>query len=361
MKERSVLWVTKRYEWHAATSGYDRITRAIAGPFADRDSISYDPRSLARLMRWLVRVAIVRPKQAVRSDSYRATLDFFIRARLLTKRYRILHVTDVEAQLDLIESLKTRKLSVPIIGTCHMPPSRWQNEIRLADRLSSSFSALIVLSSSQKAYFDQRFQGRTFLIPYGVDTQYFKPDVRVRERGLCLFCGFWMRDYPTLARVIEIIHTKDPSVRFEVLIPLPGVDLAREAGLRGGDRVRVRTGVSDEELRMLYASASLLVMPLIDCTTNNTILEANASGLPSVLSDVGGVRDYADETFADFVPAGDAAAMADRVLRRLAEPESMHVRGAAARSFAQERLDWSKVAARTLEAYDECIRDWENR
>ena len=57
-----------------------------------------------------------------------------------------------------------------------------------------------------------------------------------------------------------------------------------------------KSDLGDDDLRQHYQSAALLLLPLRDVTASNAILEALACGLPIVISDVGGARDYVDES-----------------------------------------------------------------
>ena len=50
---------------------------------------------------------------------------------------------------------------------------------------------------------------------------------------------------------------------------------------------RCHAGLSDEQLLALYQSADIGVMPVIDCTANNGLLEMMATGLPVVMTDIG--------------------------------------------------------------------------
>ena len=67
-------------------------------------------------------------------------------------------------------------------------------------------------------------------------------------------------------------------------------------------------GLTDDELLALYQRSSLLLLPLLDATANNAILEAMACGLPIVTTDLPGLGTYVDPSFADLLTAGDVEA-----------------------------------------------------
>src|SRR6185295_6341267 len=87
-----------------------------------------------------------------------------------------------------------------------------------------------------------------------------------------------------------------------------------------GHAVELRGFVSEEEKIALYRGARVFVNPSEKEGWGLTILEANACGVPSVASEVPGLRDAVrhDETGL-LVPYGDVAACAEAILRLLTD------------------------------------------
>jgi glycosyltransferase involved in cell wall biosynthesis/predicted metal-dependent phosphoesterase TrpH len=96
--------------------------------------------------------------------------------------------------------------------------------------------------------------------------------------------------------------------------------------------------LAGDELRIAYASADLFVFPSATDTFGNVVLEAQASGLPVVVSDAGGPRELMlDGETGSVFPAGDGEALVAAV-RRLAEDRGLRARFAEkARHFTLER------------------------
>jgi glycosyltransferase involved in cell wall biosynthesis len=162
-----------------------------------------------------------------------------------------------------------------------------------------------------------------------------------------LFVGQWLRDFATLEAVVRTVQRAAPLTRFRLLLPSDAADR-----WRGRAGVDVLTGVDDATLRRCYREATLLLMPLRDCTANNAILEAMACGLPIVATDVGGVRDYVDECCALLTAPEDADGMAEAVLALLGDVTRREVMGRAARARS-EAFAWPRVADRLLAIYRE--------
>jgi glycosyltransferase involved in cell wall biosynthesis len=76
-----------------------------------------------------------------------------------------------------------------------------------------------------------------------------------------------------------------------------------------------------------------------------------ACGLPSVVSDVGGIRDYVDRNCARLVRAGKPDDMAEAVLHLLRDPVARETMGRAARQRA-ETFAWPRVAQQILSVYE---------
>ena len=109
-------------------------------------------------------------------------------------------------------------------------------------------------------------------------------------------------------------------------------------------------GLSDEQLRGVYQQADIFTMPLTDCTANNSLLEAMACGLPIMVSDLPGVRDYVDETTAILVPVGDDQQFGQR-LRELISDQALRDRLAKMSRASALEFSFPKVARMTQDVY----------
>jgi glycosyltransferase involved in cell wall biosynthesis len=87
------------------------------------------------------------------------------------------------------------------------------------------------------------------------------------------------------------------------------------------------------------------------------LLEAAASGLPAVATNVGGVHEAIVEGRTGFiVPPGDPAAIA-QAMRRVMEMSSQEreAMGQAAAAYARQNFDWTVVMERWERLYDELL------
>jgi glycosyltransferase involved in cell wall biosynthesis len=183
-------------------------------------------------------------------------------------------------------------------------------------------------------------------IPYGVDTAWFTPSEREPGPPRLLFVGHHLRDFAVLREALDALHQRMGAVTVTA-VTLPG---AREL-LPERPWLQVRTGITDEELRAAYRSASLLLLPLTDAAACTSMLEALACGLPVVATEVGGVADYLDEACGALVEPGSAEALVEAASALLASEDLEGPLRSAARARAL-RFSWPDVARRVAALYD---------
>jgi glycosyltransferase involved in cell wall biosynthesis len=252
-----------------------------------------------------------------------------------------------------------------------------------------------------------RWKGRLEIIPYGVDTDIFKP----RERGelrrlfnlpekatLLLWFGrisaMEKADLVPLLRVFERVVARNPGR--ELALVIAGVATPGDAAaLRGfvswrklGDRVVFLTSVEPRVRHLLHASADIFVSP-VDSPQEAlglTPIEALACGVPQVVSDWDGYTDtvedgvtgfrvrtiwarcdedardasYLGKTLWDHLILGQSVAIdlaqLERSLQALIENEDLRRRmGEASRARALRLFDWRVVTRAHEELWAELV------
>ncbi|MFN2508487.1 MAG: glycosyltransferase [Chthoniobacterales bacterium] len=169
------------------------------------------------------------------------------------------------------------------------------------------------------------------ILPRGLDTELFNPARRDPE--------FWRRfdSLPGANEVrllyvgriskekdLDVLATAYRQLRAEGLaVKLFMVGLGPYAtALAEGLPDAVFTGyLAGEELASAYASADVFVFPSTTDTFGNVIIEAQASGLPVVVSDLGGPKELVELGATGFVTkAYDAEELADAIRRLATNP-----------------------------------------
>jgi glycosyltransferase involved in cell wall biosynthesis len=160
-------------------------------------------------------------------------------------------------------------------------------------------------------------------------------------------------DVPTAIRAFAIVAQRHPDAAMTVAGSGPEREaleaLVRELGLDG--RVHFTGRLDNAELPALYRRASVAVNASRVDNFPISLLEAMASGVPIVSTDVVGVPHLvAHESTALLVPPGAPEAMADAILRVTGDRElALKLRHAgieAVQSFA-----WTRVRRRLFDVY----------
>lgn len=153
-----------------------------------------------------------------------------------------------------------------------------------------------------------------------------------------------------LARVLVVI----PEAR--LVLAGKGVrqaqlqEQARELQL--SDRLSFAGYVQDAALAALYQAAAVLAVPSLYEPFGLVALEGMACGKPVVASAVGGLREIVvDGETGLLVPPGNAAALANALLRVLGEPELAARLGAQGQRRARQVYNWAGIARQTVAAY----------
>lgn len=324
-----VFLVSRRWPHHAAHSGYDVLARHVGTPLTVAD----------RAARMLPEAVCDRLRRGMPGyDRASAALELVVARHMASRRdclYHVLYGDNTYNQLSALVGWRGHQ----IVVSYHHPPAKLA--VYAPKRIRGSPSAVIVLGRNQLPCFAGAMPPeRLFVVPYAVDTEFFRPpgDDAGREPGTCLFVGAHLRDFDTLRSVIQDARFVAPGLRF--LLVLHPAHAQEVKGVVG--RFTVYSGLSDTELRRLYQTASLLVLPLSDAVANTTLLEAMACGLPAVVTDVGAVREYAGENEACLVPPHDPGAMLDAIRHLTTDSETRTAMGARARAKAL-RFAWPAV------------------
>ena len=198
---------------------------------------------------------------------------------------------------------------------------------------------------------------RIHILPRGLDTELFTPSRRDenfwKQRGLqdgeigLLYAGRVSKEkkLDLFAAVVRRLRSDGLPVRGLVVGHGPYSAEYEKAFPEG-----IFTGyLAGEELAAAYASADLFVFPSTTDTFGNVILEAQASGLPCVVSDQGGPRELVAHGEDGFVTrGGDLAELCEAARHLCADQKLRSQLGMAARRKVEDR-SWPNAARRFWE------------
>jgi glycosyltransferase involved in cell wall biosynthesis len=253
---------------------------------------------------------------------------------------------------------RSRTDGCALIATAHQPRS-WWTLVHGNPEVARSLDAIVALTDREAGFWEEVLPGRVFISPHGVDVEFFCPAENPPEphsEPRCLVVGHWLRDLRTLADVVDLLLERNPAIGFDFVIPVATRSADELFRVARHDSVVFHADLSDEELRDLYRRSTLLLLPMLDATANNAILEAQACGTPIVSTNIGGIASYVDSSFADLLPGGDVDGIAEAVLQLVESHDELEKRRQAARDHAVQHLAWQHLAPRILEVYESVLR-----
>ncbi len=204
------------------------------------------------------------------------------------------------------------------------------------------------------------------LFPRGIDTQRFHPSKRngyledrygIRAGIKLLYVGRISREknLQHLEKVFRVLVEAHPDVH--LVLAGDGPYLSEMQENMKGLPCTFTGYLEGEDLAAVYASSDLFVFPSTTDTFGNVVLEAQASGIPVIVTDLGGPREnLISGKTGLIVDAGDARAFFEAIDSLIRDPKRMQQMGRAARKYMEDR-SFESAFNRTWKLYRRGDRD----
>jgi phosphatidylinositol alpha 1,6-mannosyltransferase len=256
---------------------------------------------------------------------------------------------------------RLNKLAAPL-------PDAWRERLasfaerqglRVALRFCRLGRALLAPNAELRELLTRETGRPTHLMRRGVDTSLFSPVKRVRGDGAFLI-GYVGRLSPekNVRRLVELerglIEAGAGDFRFLIV----GCGSEREWLERRMRRAEFTGVLRGEALARAYASLDLFVFPSQTDTFGNVVLEAQASGVPCLVSSRGGPRSIIQagaDTCASGMVADTPREFLEATLGLMSQPERLNRMREAAINRARE-FSWEPVFERVYQTYEDCLR-----
>jgi glycosyltransferase involved in cell wall biosynthesis len=171
-----------------------------------------------------------------------------------------------------------------------------------------------------------------------------------------------IKDQLTLVRAFLHLITDDPNARARLRLAMIGDGALRQEAQKivcaAGAESLVWFAGERNDIPELMRGLDLFVLPSLREGISNTILEAMASGLPVIATNVGGNPELVvDGETGMLVPPSDPIAMADAIHSYLKDPAKLVRHGEAGRKRAEEHFSIEKMVQGYLRVYDEVLSE----
>jgi glycosyltransferase involved in cell wall biosynthesis len=216
---------------------------------------------------------------------------------------------------------------------------------------------------------------RVEVVPYGVDTERFKPQrgdrgdvrrtVRAHENDLLIFSAGRLVRKKGFEYLIEAALRLPERIRAVLVIGGAGdldAELRQRAASARHTRIEFVGNLTQDRVADYLAAADLAVVPSVrDDAGNvdglpNIVLEALAAGVPLITTAAGGIGDVVThEETAIVVPERDAAAIGRAIVSLGDEVERRRRLGSEARALVTRQFSWARAAERLEAAYGRAL------
>ena len=241
--------------------------------------------------------------------------------------------------------------------------SAWMRWVTRYTLKRSAFFTSDAQVTCDKAIAFGMYPERTVIFPWGTDIEHFTPRSfqPSNPSTFTLFCSrSWepMYGVDVLAKAFVKVASKDPDVKLILLGGGSQGAKIRQTLMNGGvlDRVHFGGNVAQADLPRWYHSVDLYISPSHVDGSSVTLMEALASGLPCLVSDIQGNREWIEDGVNGWLfRDGDADDLAEKILFAMRHRESFAGIGESARRTAEQKADWKKNFGKLLEAYERIL------
>ena len=288
-------------------------------------------------------------------------------ARLIQEeQIDIIHVNTRVTQV--MASIASRLTGRPFVSTCHgfFKP-------RLSRRVFPCWGrGVIAVSNGVRDHLINDFKldaGKVYLIPNGIDTAQFAVDskterpIKRRQWGaegnpiigiIARLSG--VKGIDVLINAFPLVLAEFPQCRLWIIGEgsekeyLQG--LVENKGLSGRVRFEPIVNRSADILPIF----DVFVMPSLQEGLGLSVMEAQAAGIPVIVSDVGGLPDLVEDNKTGMLfPSGQSDVLAGRIIDVLKQPRKANAMAEAARLRVNKEFSLEHMTTRTLNFYEQYL------
>jgi glycosyltransferase involved in cell wall biosynthesis len=277
--------------------------------------------------------------------------------------------------------LQLGKAGLPLIATVHHPCSvdrvveiqnapnlrqnlgkrRWYSFTRMQGRVARGMTSIVTVSTNSSADIQRDYKVSPDVmrvVPIGVDTLTFRPPTKPRVPGRIVAVSSSDSPIKGVKVLLEAVAKLRTGRDVELVVvgkPNPDGPVSKAVkDLNLADTVRFVSGLTDDGIAELLASAEIAVVPSLYEGFSIPAVEAMACATPLIASRAGALPEVVGDD-AVLVEPGDAAELADALGALFDDDERRHAIGLAGRARVESSYTWRRVAETMVEVYRDAI------
>lgn len=234
-----------------------------------------------------------------------------------------------------------------------------KRSLRRAEKLMSTSQ---VMADEASQYTDKQF----LITPFGVDTGSFFPKIKQDDKEFVVGTVKKLSEkygIDVMLKACSLALSQRPNMPLKVVIAGRGPEeaslkaLASKLGL--DNRVEWLGFVDHSEVPEVWQRLDVALIPSVFDSESFGVsaVEAQACGIPVVISDVPGLMEATDPSARIISPRSDVKALATSIVNLYDNPEVRREMGERGRRFVEEKLSLDKCFSRVLEEYDSYLAD----
>jgi glycosyltransferase involved in cell wall biosynthesis len=253
----------------------------------------------------------------------------------------------------------------PIVVTSERSVRLPKGVKRIVERCLQPLTDGIMVNAhaTRRALQARRTPAPVWVIPNGIDIEKFNPSARAECRARLGVAPddpvigtvarlVSVKNYPLFIRLVRNVRTVMPPVRAVAIGDGPLRSAVEKDIDRSGQRDGIRLLGRVSRIEEILPALDVFVLTSEYEGLSNAVMEAQASGVPAVVTDVGGNPEIVSEGVTGFVvPRGDLQLLVARVLDLLTRPDLRATMGRAARLGMESRFSVARMIAATVEMY----------
>ncbi|MFH2013093.1 MAG: glycosyltransferase family 4 protein [Pseudomonadota bacterium] len=284
-------------------------------------------------------------------------LSMAIHALIMARDCDVIHANWLSSGFVSIPARKIRKK--PLIVTLRGSDLRGAFS-KLLPFVAKRVDAITTVNKKWAEDLQKRLHSKIFYIPNGVEVAEEAINPRLKfsistDEIIVLYIGVLCERKGTdiLVNTAKIIYELNKSIRFLVV----GPGDASQFGLDGLPNIIYAGQVPPHEALALYPGCDIFVLPSRFEGRPNALLEAMASGLPSIATRLPGVLEVLTEESGFLVNPEDPRAIAEAITALAKDPVRRKIMGGKAKARIEElSLDWESTARQYLSLFREALR-----